>query len=684
MADLKSTGGTATVSANTNSVAIANYNLALVKPGMVIYLGSQGSRQGVGYEIQTVSVSGSNGGTLTTVDAIPNGVTGVPFRIDTGTFGGSASALAVSQVAEIINAMRETLGASQSLSGDREIRLNKKAAGNLGRMLFGTDGEEQFAIESRQVNGVEKLCLRAGSDVGGWTDMIVLSPGAAKAALAGYENVDNTSDDVKSKKGNKVGDAIVATVSLARSDIPGVIIPLNAFVVSGHATVGDGGEGAIYVRGTSTGLAAIQDAAGTWWNLYQQKTMNPRWFGAVGNNANNDTAALQACLNLALNVYVPRGKYLVTALSSTKNRQQIYGDGPGSVILGGWGGDAASHILTMGDNVSDIYGCSIRNVNFWSKVTRTGGSAVLWYRARQAIMQNVRAGDLEFLYTGGDVAAGPDNHRLFNGVTWINFDACVMDACQLCGGTGDALTCAGPVFSSELTWTGGGQVLAWANRGINAAGNVGALKLLSGGVALCRIGLHSTTELAAAVNREIFVSAQFSLDSCKDYNCALGPNSFYIFEADMLWVCSAGRDGAGAPISGALGYGISIDPVQVNGHRSIIKGIIGYNNVNTAALLAGNYLVGPSKIYSNGGSGIYIRDQTLNGHLIGVDVEYNTQYGAFVDATLVTAARANPATKTLQINASLAIGNMAGDTSGLSGTTAGRYLVDGCIGYPNS
>lgn len=55
--------------------------------------------------------------------------------------------------------------------------------------------------------------------------------------------------------------------NITRAQIPSTVIPFTSIAVSGYATVGDLGSGAVYVRGTSSGPMAIQDAAGTWWEL---------------------------------------------------------------------------------------------------------------------------------------------------------------------------------------------------------------------------------------------------------------------------------------------------------------------------------------------------------------------------------------------------------------------------------
>jgi len=86
----------------------------------------------------------------------------------------------------------------------------------------------------------------------------------------------------------------VITLEITRAQIATTTIPLNCFAVSGYATVGDLGARAVYVRGTSSGPMAIQDAAGTWWELSTTAGIFSGHFGALGNGTADDADALSA------------------------------------------------------------------------------------------------------------------------------------------------------------------------------------------------------------------------------------------------------------------------------------------------------------------------------------------------------------------------------------------------------
>lgn len=82
---------------------------------------------------------------------------------------------------------------------------------------------------------------------------------------------------------------ISATVSVpfTRSAIATSHIAPNTLIsVAGYRAVNDLGYGAVYtsVGATSTGLMAIKDADGNWWNLVLRDRANIGWFGARGDN----------------------------------------------------------------------------------------------------------------------------------------------------------------------------------------------------------------------------------------------------------------------------------------------------------------------------------------------------------------------------------------------------------------
>lgn len=79
-------------------------------------------------------------------------------------------------------------------------------------------------------------------------------------------------------------------LDIPRSDISSVRIPFRAFIVTGNAAAGDAGAGALYIRGTSAGPRAIQDAAGMWFELSCGGVADLGHFGAVLDGSSADAA----------------------------------------------------------------------------------------------------------------------------------------------------------------------------------------------------------------------------------------------------------------------------------------------------------------------------------------------------------------------------------------------------------
>ena len=111
------------------------------------------------------------------------------------------------------------------------------------------------------------------------------------------------------------GDSGAIALTLTRNQIPDQSIPFNAFIVSGFYSVGDLGTGAVYVKGTSSGPMAIQDAAGTWFELAPSQHQMLGYWGAKGDGSTDDrSATLAAVSDLEDNkpLYVGPAHYVAT------------------------------------------------------------------------------------------------------------------------------------------------------------------------------------------------------------------------------------------------------------------------------------------------------------------------------------------------------------------------------------
>jgi hypothetical protein len=102
--------------------------------------------------------------------------------------------------------------------------------------------------------------------------------------------------------------------------IPTINNRLSA-LVTGRVTENDGGGGLFFYEAASavsTNLGTVFKPAasdGRWRRQYSG-SLNVKWFGAVGDNVNDDTTAIQAALNLLTDsgtVFVPAGGYRITS-----------------------------------------------------------------------------------------------------------------------------------------------------------------------------------------------------------------------------------------------------------------------------------------------------------------------------------------------------------------------------------
>ena len=131
-----------------------------------------------------------------------------------------------------------------------------------------------------------------------------------------------------------------------RVQIPTLTFSANTFFVSGFSTAGDKGAGAMYtsVGAGSSGPMAIQDASHTWFQLVLIEYVNVCWFGAKGDGATDDSAAILAAVNVAygdtLAVYFPAGTYRITqdavltqTVVTNGTGLLYYGDGKNSSTL---------------------------------------------------------------------------------------------------------------------------------------------------------------------------------------------------------------------------------------------------------------------------------------------------------------------------------------------------------------
>lgn len=109
------------------------------------------------------------------------------------------------------------------------------------------------------------------------------------------------------------------SIVASRADAMTLTVPALVDVVetAGYHTGGDGG-GALYKRVASAPAHAgkFQDASAAWFEICSLE-INARQFGAIGDQAADDTAALQSaidyCQAMGKNLFIPEGRYKLSA-----------------------------------------------------------------------------------------------------------------------------------------------------------------------------------------------------------------------------------------------------------------------------------------------------------------------------------------------------------------------------------
>lgn len=110
---------------------------------------------------------------------------------------------------------------------------------------------------------------------------------------------------------------LIATIAALRANTTA----LTQIYVQGYYADGDGGEGPFWYNAADTSSAdnhgtIIVDASGRrWYRDTGALPLSIRWFGAHGNGSTDDTAAIQATVNVGAAWYVPPGTYPFTSVT---------------------------------------------------------------------------------------------------------------------------------------------------------------------------------------------------------------------------------------------------------------------------------------------------------------------------------------------------------------------------------
>lgn len=115
------------------------------------------------------------------------------------------------------------------------------------------------------------------------------------------------------------------------------LVALSTCYVQGYYAAGDGGGGMFNegAAATTNGGTIINDMVGqSWYRDTQGAALNPKWFGAKGDGATDDTAAIVATIATGQAVRFPDGVFCITEghITLATNGQSITGAGQRNVI----------------------------------------------------------------------------------------------------------------------------------------------------------------------------------------------------------------------------------------------------------------------------------------------------------------------------------------------------------------
>lgn len=249
-----------------------------------------------------------------------------------------------------------------------------------------------------------------GSDAGNWGDI-----------LNDYLSQAHTADG---KLRNDVAN-IAALKALDVSTIPDKMQAL----VGGYYAHSDGGGGQFYYDASSSiadnggTILAPTAGSGRWKRIYSGTEINVRWFGAKGDGVVDDTAAMQAAIDLHYSVYIPRGRYRTTAPMNIAGnypiQKTVRGDGwdplnGGSIIYAETGGLAV--------DCTGTYNVSLRDLSIISQGRSNPATMGILY-ARGVSPQRQYCNQATLSNVTIDLASNPSAHNGLGSIGLYNLTA---------------------------------------------------------------------------------------------------------------------------------------------------------------------------------------------------------------------------------------------------------------------
>ncbi len=347
-----------------------------------------------------------------------------------------------------------------------------------------------------------------------------------------------------------------------------------------------------------------------------------RNYGAVGNGITDDTASIQAALNVLTAttnwLYIPAGNWKVSAeLTSTKSNIVIFGNGQASKII--------TSSLTA--NIFTVTGSRItfRDLCVWSSVTKTAGYAFSLTTPQDVVFENV--------YLGTPALVTADGNLLWKGIYFNGFNQCHWRGGYIYAQS-DAVTIRGNgAYKAGLWFSNGFRILSSA-KAFYIGGDAGGISIDEGDLSLNEYGVFVSDALVPGTqNRELFLGPQLTIDGCSMHGVYFDANSISLAKIMGTWVASNNTLGAG---SGA----VEVQPSQPADFRHMLTGARIFNNKLSGIVSNdGELQVVGCEIMSNGlvsgGHGIWlantaIAEVLIQGNKIRANGIVGTGYGILV------------------------------------------------------
>ena len=400
--------------------------------------------------------------------------------------------------------------------------------------------------------------------------------------------------------------AAALTVSITATQIPSLTIPLNYFRTIGYASVGDGGD-AIYVKGTSSGSMAVQDASGQWWALASTGQLSLKACGAKGDGISDDTSAILTWVAMAgpgVDLIAPVGVYKFTSpvVFPVISGITVRGAGRNVTRFVYAGTSTTIDLFTVGDGSTSITGISMTGFGFDSTTNMTSGAAL----------------HIKFQQNGSefkDIAFGKLNvsEKLWDGIWFDNTNVTNHTNFEYGGVKNEAIVISGSATAdtgSDLFLDLG--TIVNAKIGIHCAGGFGGLyigSVLVFGGANADVGFLQDNARVSRGNREIIISNRAVFDNTNSYgmciNDPLSNGAILNMEGFITGIgWSTHTIGTGIYVQ-SMPYGL------VNIASLIIKDCYLHGiHVNDASTRV--YVGDTAAIFRQGGYGVYCSVSTTN------------------------------------------------------------------------